>query len=80
LNARQARWLAFLSEYDFEMKHIKGKENRVVDALNHTIHIIHVTFEIRLKNDLRERIKSTIDEDEKCRKIMQKIQQQNSGQ
>ena len=26
LNARQARWLAFLSEYDFEIKHIKGKK------------------------------------------------------
>ena len=23
LNARQARWLAFLSEYDFEIQHIK---------------------------------------------------------
>ena len=26
LNARQARWLAFISEYDFEIQHIKGKE------------------------------------------------------
>ena len=34
LNARQARWLAFLSEYHFEIKHIKGKENKVVDALS----------------------------------------------
>ena len=34
LNARQARWLDFLSEYDFEIKHIKGKEKKVVDALN----------------------------------------------
>ena len=34
LNARQARWLAFLSEYHFELKHIKGKENKVVDALS----------------------------------------------
>jgi len=25
LNARQARWLAFLSDYDFEIKHINGK-------------------------------------------------------
>ena len=25
LNARQPRWLAFLSEYDFEIQHIKGK-------------------------------------------------------
>ena len=24
LNARQARWLAFMSEYDFEIRHIKG--------------------------------------------------------
>ena len=34
LNTRQARWLAFLSEYDFEIQHIKGKENKVVDALS----------------------------------------------
>ena len=26
LNARQSRWLALLSEYDFEIKHIKGKK------------------------------------------------------
>ena len=26
LNARQARWLAFLSEYDFEIQHIKEKK------------------------------------------------------
>ena len=25
LNARQARWLAFISEYDFEIQHIKVK-------------------------------------------------------
>jgi len=34
LNTRQARWLATLSEFDFEIKYIKGKENRVVDALS----------------------------------------------
>jgi hypothetical protein len=33
LNSRQTRWLEFLSEYDFNIKHIKGKENKVVDAL-----------------------------------------------
>ena len=27
LNARKARWLEFLCELDFEIKHIKGKEN-----------------------------------------------------
>ena len=34
LNARKSRWLDFLSEYDFEIQHIKGKENKVVDALS----------------------------------------------
>ena len=34
LNVRQARWLDFLSEYHFELKHIKGKANKVVDALS----------------------------------------------
>ena len=28
LNSRQARWMALLSEFDFEIKHIKGKENK----------------------------------------------------
>jgi hypothetical protein len=29
LNAKQARWMALMSEFDFEIKHIKGKENNV---------------------------------------------------
>jgi len=39
LNARKARWLAFLNDYDFEIKHIKGKENKVVDALSRSINL-----------------------------------------
>lgn len=30
LNARQTRWLEFLVDYDFDIKHIKGKENKVL--------------------------------------------------
>jgi hypothetical protein len=41
LNARQARWMDLLSEFDFEIKHIKGKENRLVDALSRSVKIIH---------------------------------------
>ena len=37
LHARQARWLEFLCEFDFEIKHIKGKDNKVVDALNRNV-------------------------------------------
>jgi hypothetical protein len=31
LYARQTRWLEFLGEYEFEIKHIQGKENQVDD-------------------------------------------------
>ena len=37
LNAMQVRWLEFLCEFDFEIKHIKGKENKVVDALGRKV-------------------------------------------
>ena len=42
LNARQARWLEFLCEFDFEIKPIKGNENKVVDALSRKVHKMHV--------------------------------------
>ena len=37
LNVRQARWLEFLCEFDFEIKHIKGKENKVADVLSRKV-------------------------------------------
>jgi hypothetical protein len=40
-NAKQTRWLEFLSEYDFDIKHIKGKENKFVDALSRIVHLMH---------------------------------------
>ena len=34
LNVMHSTWLSFLSEYRFKLKHIKGKENKFVDALS----------------------------------------------
>ena len=31
-----------LCEYEFDIKHIKGKESKVVDALSRKIHVMHV--------------------------------------
>eukprot|EP00253_Pinus_taeda_P012980 PITA_12980 len=41
LNARQTRWVDFLGNFDFEIKHLKGKENRVADALSRKVHCIY---------------------------------------
>ena len=61
LNTRQARWLAFLSEYDFEIKHIKRKENEVVDALSRNVIMNFIasisSYKIELDEKLEEEIK-----------------------
>jgi hypothetical protein len=56
LNARQTRWLEFLSEYGIDIKHIKGKENKVVDALSRRVHEMHATTIGMYHSDLKDKI------------------------
>jgi hypothetical protein len=56
LNVRQIRWLEFLCEYDFDIKHIKGKENKVVDALNRKEHELHATTISMYKTEIKDKI------------------------
>jgi hypothetical protein len=56
LNARQTRWLEFLSEYDFDIKHIKGKENKFVDALSRRVNIMHDTAVSMHQSDFKSGI------------------------
>jgi hypothetical protein len=69
LNARQARWLAFLSEFDFEVRHIKGKENKVADTLSRRIHGLFEMNVSRAESDLEGRIRTTGVDDENYTKI-----------
>jgi uncharacterized membrane protein len=74
LNARQARWLAFLSEFDFEVRHIKGKENKVAGSLSRRVHGL---FEIninRAETDLEQIIRTTGINDENYTKMMAKFE------
>jgi hypothetical protein len=43
LNVRKSWWLEFLSEHEFDIKNIKGKDNKVDDALNRRVHEMHAT-------------------------------------
>jgi hypothetical protein len=56
LNARKSRWLEFISEYDFDIKHIKGKENKVVDALSRRVHEMHSTTISMYQSYLKDKI------------------------
>ena len=44
LNAIQRKCMELLCEYDFDIKLIKGKENKVADELNRKMHVMHVTI------------------------------------
>ena len=54
LNARKVRWLEFIREFDFEIEHIKGKENTVADALSRKVQEIHVASLGIFLSDLRQ--------------------------
>jgi hypothetical protein len=53
LNARKKRWMEFLSEYDIDINHIKGKENKFVDELSRRVHLMHATIVSMHQSDLK---------------------------
>ena len=77
LNARKARWLEFLCEFDFEIKHIKGKENKVVDALSRKVQEMHVASLSICQSDLRQQVVNHVVGDELYEKVKYKLQQQS---
>jgi hypothetical protein len=56
LNDRQSKWLEFLSEYEFDIKHIKCKENKVIDSLRSRVHEMHAKTISMYKSYLKDRI------------------------
>ena len=74
LNARKARRLEFLCEFDFEIKHIKGKENKVADAFSWKVQEMHVASLSICQSDLRQQIANHIAEDELYEQVKDKLQ------
>jgi hypothetical protein len=79
LNARQARWMALLSEFDFEIKHIKGKENRVADALSRSMRTIHLVVVSTCETDVKNRIKNAQERDPFVQTVTLYLQQEPAG-
>ena len=75
LNARQSRWLEFLCEYDFDIKHIKGKEKKVVDALNMRVHELHDITISMYWNDIKRRISEAANTYLQYKDLATKLQQ-----
>jgi hypothetical protein len=73
LNASQSRWLEFLCEYDFDIKHIKGKENKVVDALNRRVHERHATTISMYQTDIKGKFLEAANVDLQYMELVAKI-------
>jgi hypothetical protein len=74
LNARQARWLAFLRKFNFEVRHIKGKENKVADTLSIRVHGLFEINISREESDLEQRIRTTGVNNENYTKTVAELQ------
>jgi hypothetical protein len=66
-----------MSEYDFEINHIKGKENQVVDTLNKRACEVHVETISMYMTYLKDQIIATTNLDHQYVKIKETLQQGN---
>ena len=73
LNARQVRWLEFLCEFDFKIKHIKGKENKVADVLKKKVQEMHVASLSVFQSYLRQQIVNHVARDELYEQVKDKL-------
>ena len=72
LNSRQDRWVAFLSEYDIEIRHIKGKENIVADALSRQKHELHFVLVSEYESEFKNMLKTMSICDDEYKELMGK--------
>jgi hypothetical protein len=74
LNSRQIRWLEFLCEYDFDIKHIKGKENKVANALSRKVHELHAATISMYRTEMKDKILEAANTDLQYKGLVEKLQ------
>ena len=75
LNSRKARRLDSLSEYHFQLNHIKGTEKKIADDLSERDHMIYEVTLSQTDSNLHERIKTTNIVDPFYVEILKKVQE-----
>ena len=75
LIARKSRRLDFLSEYHFELKNIKGKENKVPNALSWQTHMIYEVTLSQTDAYFHEKIRTANKVDPFYVEILNKVQE-----
>ena len=72
--------MEFLSEYEFKIKHIKGKENQVADAIRMRGHEVHISSISMYMSDLRDQIIAVANLYQHYLKLKEILQQGNFQQ
>ena len=73
MNIRKATWLAFFREYDFEIKHIKGKENKVVDSLRTNENMNLIVIVRSYKTELDDKFEDEVKMDKNYQNFREKV-------
>ena len=70
----------FLCEFDFEIKHVKGKENKVTDVLSRRMHVMHVVAISTCNTNLKGKILESLILDGYYLQVKKKLQQGDAQQ
>jgi hypothetical protein len=63
LRVIKKNWVGCQHKFDFEIIHIKGKENRVADALRRSMKTVHLAVVSTCETDVKERIRNAQETD-----------------
>ena len=66
-------------EFDFKIKHIKGKENRVTDALSRSVKMIHLEVVSTCEMDVMERVNNAQEKDTFFKTVTSYLRQEPTG-
>jgi hypothetical protein len=70
--------MALLSEFDFEIKHIKGKENKVADSLSRIMQVIHLTTISTCESKIKERVRNAHEVDGFFKMVKEYLEQEST--
>ena len=75
MNARHARWMDYVQQFDFLIKHKAGAENKVADALSRRPHLLHITSVMVTEFDS---MKNEYSDDEDFSRLWNELSSQNT--
>jgi hypothetical protein len=67
--------MALISKFDFEINHIKGKYNKVVNVLSRNFQTINLTATSVGGSDTQQRIETLLQEDKFFNQVKETLQQ-----